>query len=80
MGDPADDPKGGSGHEASDPEIGSLTEEENVSSTYYFNADVLQDMKEHMSSPQTRNREDKKSRQVRFVVVFLDKLFLEEKC
>ena len=35
---------------------------ENIASTYYFND--FQEMKEHMSSPQTRNREDKKQRQV----------------
>ena len=71
MGDSTTDPKYGSAGQDTgepEPESISLTEEDNVSSTYYFNADVLQDMKEHMSSPQTRNREDKKSRQVSNVV------------
>ena len=38
------------------------SDNEDIASTYYFND--LQDMKEHMSSPQTRSREDKKQRQV----------------
>ena len=44
------------------------SEGEDVASTYYFND--FQDMKEHMSSPQTRSREDKKQRQVGFSFCF----------